>query len=299
MAAFPGHDSPHPLLTKPVLYLVDPPKRVKWYHLEKAFNSCGTITSGGKNPVLGQPNRKTRIVQFSSVFHAEMALATLQGTIVVNSGAPWKVVLSHSPTLQPALPPDCIFPQYVRTNSTGTPGPIGGEESPQTLFKWFRRAGPLVSVRKNVNMGYPQHAIVVEYWSERDASLAQSKTNALHEDMHHRPAFTLRTYDSRNLYCAASHTRTKTSVGLDSFGFISFLSIASAAAAVQTMNGKLIGNRSVIVRYFEPDALNIFRSQYSSIATHARCYGQSHPSSTQPVRTSSQGFWPHWLTLWM
>ncbi|KAI0698133.1 hypothetical protein BC835DRAFT_690706 [Cytidiella melzeri] len=197
------HDSPHPLLTDPILYLADPPKRIKWYHLEEVFRPCGAISSGGKSTVYGKSNRKRWTVRFSSVYLAEMALATLQGATVTGPNLlPWTMVISHSCTLEAAFPSHRIFPQFVRTDLNGTPGHIGAEEDPQTLFKWFRRAGPLVSVQTDVNVGYPQRAIVVEYWNEEHANLARIKKNALHEDMQHRPAFTLRTYDPHNLYCA-------------------------------------------------------------------------------------------------
>ncbi|KAI0698131.1 hypothetical protein BC835DRAFT_691327 [Cytidiella melzeri] len=189
----------HPLLTDPILYLADPPKRIQWTHLEEVFSPCGTIFNAGKSSVHGNSKRKKWIVRFHTVFLAEMALATLQGAVVANSGPPWTMVISHSPTLEPALPTHRIFPQFVKTY--GTAGHIG-DESPQTVFRWFRRAGPLVSVRTNVNVGYPERVIVVEYWNEDDANWARMEKNALHEGMQHRPAFILRTYDPCSLYCA-------------------------------------------------------------------------------------------------
>ena len=128
-----------------------------------------------------------------------MALATLQDTVVTDVNPPWKMVLSHSPTLEPALPPQRIFSQYIRSN--GIPhNPIEGS-SPQTIFKWFRSVGPLVSVRTNVDIGYSQRAIVLEFWGATHAKLARGLKNKVHADLHSIPGFTLRTFDPYTLHC--------------------------------------------------------------------------------------------------
>ena len=128
-----------------------------------------------------------------------MALATLQDTVVTDVNPPWKMVLSHSPTLEPTLPPQRIFSQYIRSN--GIPhNPIEGS-SPQAMFKRFRSVGPLVSVRTNVDIGYSQRAIVLEYWYEDDAKLARKMKNTVHTDLKDLPDFSLRTFDPCNLYC--------------------------------------------------------------------------------------------------
>jgi hypothetical protein len=130
-----------------------------------------------------------------------MALATLQGaTLDVNP--PYQMTLSHLPTLPPALPVNRILPQFVKVDNG--PGHIGEPVSSQKLFTWFRAAGPLVSVRQDVNVGYSQSAIVVEYWDEQHANFARLEKNALYEELRDRPAFVLRTYDPCNLYYAVS-----------------------------------------------------------------------------------------------
>jgi hypothetical protein len=129
-----------------------------------------------------------------------MALVTLQGTFIPNVEPPFRMVLSHSPGLQSALPPLRLYNQYVKID--GLPASIMESATCQQIFKWFRPAGPLVSVRKDVNIGYQQRATVLEYWRSEYANAARTKKNALHEDMQNMPAFTLRTFDPSNLYCA-------------------------------------------------------------------------------------------------
>lgn len=131
-----------------------------------------------------------------------MALATLQGCEILKSSSPWTMVLSHSPTLESAIPPSPLFPQFVKHN--GTPLFMGKDTSPQAIFRWFRQAGPLVSVRTHVNVGYSSQAVVVQYWNEEHANKARMQKNALHAEMARYPAFEVRTFDPCNLYCAVS-----------------------------------------------------------------------------------------------
>ncbi|KAI0088650.1 hypothetical protein BDY19DRAFT_178517 [Irpex rosettiformis] len=130
-----GEQFPHPILKEPVLYVLDPPKRIKWMHILEAFNSCGTVTSSGKSCVDNNPNRKKWTLLFPTLFQAEMALATLQGHIITRVNPVWEMVLSHSPTLESALPLSPLFPQFVKSN--GSPLSMGNDTTPQTLFKWF------------------------------------------------------------------------------------------------------------------------------------------------------------------
>ena len=79
---------------------------------------------------------------------------------------------------------------------------MGAETSSQIVFEWFRTAGPLVSVGVNVNVGYDRPAVVVEYWDEESANRARVQKNALAAEMGRFSAFTVRTFDPCNLYCA-------------------------------------------------------------------------------------------------
>ena len=128
-----------------------------------------------------------------------MALATLQGTLVTDVKPPWKMVLSHSPTLEPSLPSQRIFSQYIRLN--GIPYNLTEGVTPQRVFRWFRSAGPLVSVRTNVDVGYAQRAIVLEFWNEAHAKLARKLKNAVHADLRNILEFSLRTFDPYTLHC--------------------------------------------------------------------------------------------------
>lgn len=134
---------------------------------------------------------------------AEMALATMQGALVTNHTPPWKMVLSHSPTLASSTPSVSIFSQYLQT----CPGFFTPDLTTQLLFRFFRPAGPLVRVRMNVNVGSQKCTAVVEYWNESHANTARLHQNALHNRMRSRPAFSLRTFDPCSLHCSVRHTR--------------------------------------------------------------------------------------------
>lgn len=76
--------------------------------------------------------------------------------------------------------------------------------SVQTLFEWFRNAGPLVSVQTGVNIGYPEGVISLEYWNEEHAKRACTLKNKVHPDLAYSPEFYLRNYDPYTVYCAVS-----------------------------------------------------------------------------------------------
>lgn len=80
--------APHPLLKAPVLYVADVPGRVKWNHLEKVFQTCGQVRSGGRSTVAN--NGKKWTVTFANVFNGS-SLAVLAGLITLGLISLWCV----------------------------------------------------------------------------------------------------------------------------------------------------------------------------------------------------------------
>lgn len=144
----------------------------------------------------------------NAFFKAEMALATMQETLIIKPMPQWTMILSHSPTLASTAPSDSMLSQYLRTD----PSFFTSNMTPQLLFKCFRPAGPLVSVRMNVDVGNKERTAVVQYWNERHANSARMRKNGLHKKIQRgtRPPFSLRTFDPCILHCSVSCTRLVT-----------------------------------------------------------------------------------------
>lgn len=133
---------------------------------------------------------------------AELALATMQESVIQDAVSPWIMVLSHCPTLESAIPSALMYSQYLQAD----PAFFSSEVTTQLLFRYFRTAGPLVSVRMNVEIGGGKRTATVEYWNELHANEARNARNALHKKMRNRPAFSMRTYDPRSLRCSVRHS---------------------------------------------------------------------------------------------
>ena len=204
----------HPILKEPLLYVVDPPKHLQWANLVRLLELCGDvkhIESGGVKYGL---QRWT--IQFLDLFHgqlvvcfmrvvlighvllAEMALATLQGLPVPGVEPPWHLSLSHSATLESPFPEKPLCAQFVK--SIQGVHPLYSATA-QEIFRWFRNAGPLVFVRVNVDVGYPQKTCLMEYWKEEDAQFAMENTRILHSGLKNKPAFNLRTITLWSVLC--------------------------------------------------------------------------------------------------
>ncbi|KAI0793063.1 hypothetical protein BC629DRAFT_1508739 [Irpex lacteus] len=201
---------PHPLLKEPVLYVADPPNHVRWAHLRQMFDCCGKVTYNGlcfvHDPRLGI-ERQYYPVHFANLFEAEMALATLQGETVDGVDPPWALALSHSPTLESVLPTGRRWPQRVIPNVL--PGDTWpGMTTAQTIFRWFRSVGPLVSVRMNMAMGNSQNATVIEYWNKAHSDIAGAAPNLVHSAMLDSvprvPRLTLRFFDLCSVRCSGA-----------------------------------------------------------------------------------------------
>ncbi|KAI0088649.1 hypothetical protein BDY19DRAFT_178352 [Irpex rosettiformis] len=305
-------DPPHPLLTEPVIYVINPPKQVQWKHLKATFSVCGPATTTGKNAILGSGNRKKWTIRFHCMLHAEMALATLRGAPISDVDPPCTMVLSHSPTGESALPDPSsrIFPQYLKAD------PEFFQDSKitlQLLFKWFRTAGPIVSIRTDVGVGKEEHRIVIEYWKEEHARLAHTKRNDLHKQLRKRSAFYLRTYDPYSLHCSGfgpgfSHQKlmslfsqygkivsaTLNNAGkANAYWLVTLSSRFHANAALRELNGKVVGIGRLIVRYDEPDAQHIFHpSSASDIPTRGDANGTTGSGAdwTHHPRLPSRAF---------
>lgn len=136
-----------------------------------------------------------------------MALATLQGEPVDGVNPPWSLVLSHSPTLESALPTCRRWPQRVVPDLL--PGQMWpGAITSQAIFRWFRSVGPLVSVRINMSMGNSQNATVIEYWNKAHSDIAGAAPNLVHSAILYSipriPRLTLRFFDPCTVRCSVS-----------------------------------------------------------------------------------------------
>ncbi len=164
------------------------------------------MISSVPNAFLPNPSDKqTRLAHISIniPLAAEMALATLQGAPIPGLAAPSLTLsLSHSPTLEEPVPEKPILPQFAKT-ATGKYRVQTANA--QQAFTWFRHAGPLVTVRVNVDVGYSHFTCVLEFWEASHAITAAKAVKDISESIHEQ--FTLQTFDPFNLYCAVScHT---------------------------------------------------------------------------------------------
>lgn len=131
-----------------------------------------------------------------------MALVTLQGAIVPGVTPPFQLMLFHSSEFQEPFPKARLLSQFVK--STVLPHPVLYPATPQELFTYFRRAGPLVYLNKALNIGYPRPVIVLEYWEAKHANFARTRGRTIHEALLPYPAFTLRTFEPCTLFCGVS-----------------------------------------------------------------------------------------------
>ena len=131
-----------------------------------------------------------------------MALATLSGLPVPGLIPSWVLTLSHMESLDSALPKDPLCAQFVKGSPTGIHGLQAA--SAQRIFRLFRPIGPLVSVRTNINTGYPQRTCVIQYWNEKDADYARGPVREFSDIIRTMGPFTLRTFTQYNLLCSVS-----------------------------------------------------------------------------------------------
>lgn len=139
------------------------------------------------------------------ILTAEMALATLQGAIVPGVTPPFCLALSHSPSLEECLPEDRLFHQFVKC--TTNTRHVLYDSSAQDVFSWFRSAGPLVSVRVNVNVGHAYATCVLEYWEDTHAQYARTHCRMMHPALAAMDHFSLRTYNPCTIFCTVYHLR--------------------------------------------------------------------------------------------
>lgn len=212
-------NAPHPLVTSETLYLADVPSHLEWSHLEPTLSKCGYVMFGGRGRYAGSSSWMWT-VHFKDVFHgepsscfsetlhprdtcslyaAEMALATLQDTEIHEVQPAYKLKLSHSPSLLSSAPPHPLFPQYVKSKTSNHPILAC---TPQKLFEWFRYAGPLVYLRVNVNVGFPEPTVMLEYWDEVHAAYSHKNCRLLHPMLKNMKPFALRTIVPTNILCS-------------------------------------------------------------------------------------------------
>ncbi|EKM49851.1 uncharacterized protein PHACADRAFT_214367 [Phanerochaete carnosa HHB-10118-sp] len=190
---------PHPLVTSNVLYVRDVPFRVKWDNLVTTFKACGPVSQLEVTTTKGtsKKNRcRTWAVCFQDIAHAELAFATLRGTSIKDLplALPCPLTLFHSahPSESDASSASWALPQYV----VGVKLQALAETNIFSLFSIFRRAGPLVSLRLDVDIGRDAPVCVVRYWSLDHAdAAAPGVTAALRERFQLSGIVSLKSYD--------------------------------------------------------------------------------------------------------
>lgn len=127
---------------------------------------------------------------------AEMALATLQGEYVPDLVPSWKLSLSPSTTLEYPIPPSSgrDRPFYVQSVTNPQSPHELAQLSPQEVFKLFRCAGPLLSVRSGSVPGFLNPICVLDYWSKDHAKYARDNCQTLHFALAALMPFTLVSY---------------------------------------------------------------------------------------------------------
>ena len=201
-----GRRTPHPLLKRPTLWVADAPTHLTWPQLSEALQPCGPVSSGGVIATLD--GRRRWAVTFSDLYHgmsycpanirpcliqpskAEMALATLNGLPIPGLEPPWALTLSHAYSLDNPFPKVVVCGQGVVHSTKDHPI---RSASAQDLFSWFRVAGPLVSVRTNVDVGYRNPTFVIQYWEEKHAQFALRKARHMHDSLKNMAPFMLHT----------------------------------------------------------------------------------------------------------
>ena len=140
-----------------------------------------------------------RLQRYAEPPAAEMALATLPGTKVQGVEPPWFLNLWATSALTPSMPVKPLLPLFFYLKREWT---MSHSVDAQTIFQWFRRAGPVLAVHLNVDIGYEQPACLVEYYLPEHLQAARRAGVSIHHDVVNavRPPF--RVIDPWNLYCA-------------------------------------------------------------------------------------------------
>ena len=138
-----------------------------------------------------------------------MALATLQGLPVPGAVPPLHLSFSHSAALDRPIPERPLCAQFAK--SASEVHPLQNATS-QDVFRWFRPAGPLVSVQVEVDVGYPKGTCVLQYWRQEDADYARQYAGTLHAALKRLPTFTLRTFTPWTVVCMVCYLQCPHSV---------------------------------------------------------------------------------------
>ena len=148
-------------------------------------------------------SRRLQLYRYTEPFAAEMALATLVGTRVPGVEPPWFLNLWATPALTPSMPKKPLLPLFFFLKREWL---ISHSLDAQTVFQWFRRAGPVLAVHLNVDIGYEQPACLVEYYLPEHQQAARKAGISIHRDVVDavRPPF--RVIDPWNLYCVVRRT---------------------------------------------------------------------------------------------
>lgn len=143
----------------------------------------------------------------SNYTSAEMALATLQQRFVRGWGqrTDWTLKLSHTSTLDSAIPDEPLCRQYVK----GDTSLIQIEDiTSQDIFTWFREAGPLVYAKENVHVAQRYPTWVVQYWYEEDADFARQNYKRFHYKFRVHDSLSLCTFSPYSIVCRVSKSVT-------------------------------------------------------------------------------------------
>ena len=124
---------------------------------------------------------------------AEQALATLQDFPISSPVFHLELSPYASDSLAiPLLP----LPQFIKCN----PAHPFLHMNAQELFALFRAAGPLVSLRVEVQVGYPNLVPVIHYWNIQDSRNAANILAFICAQREERMPIFLQTYNPCNLY---------------------------------------------------------------------------------------------------
>lgn len=134
---------------------------------------------------------------------AEMALATLQGVQIPGAFPPLRLVLSHTGDPEQPDSQSTLYPQFIEFNGANKPH-IFRDASAQDVFRWFRNAGPLASVKVTEDVGGSQKTCILQYYKEEHARFAQSKCNLVHSALKSTGGFLLRTFIPNHLIISVS-----------------------------------------------------------------------------------------------
>ncbi|KAF7798254.1 hypothetical protein EIP86_009471 [Pleurotus ostreatoroseus] len=168
----------------------------------------------------------------------------MSGMQVEGISPPWHLHLSHSPLLEDSLPDNPVLPLFLKCPDTERPFTV--KHDAQAVFCWFRRAGPLVSIRLNVDVGYEDSACVIQYWDKSYADFARKMgIRTIKQGKADAFAFVSFSTIEEGKIVEALCSRSR----------ITLICVRYAAREARChMHGRKLGGNEIRIRYYEPKA---------------------------------------------